>query len=319
MELLKTDIVGYDTILPFLESRIKQPTHIALFGSYGSGKTTLARQFVQSYFAAHDITINTAYSHPDYLMILSAEQDRGIHTVRDSLMDFVRQPATRPGLVRWVIIDDIDTFPELSQQALRRPMEMYRHVCCFCFIGTKQAQLISPIISRCQNIDLPFFDINQYGWDILKNKGVDITKISKSSYMWLCASAYGNIADFAHRAQLLALAQSVEEKVTDKDILEICSVPPYQDFQPFLHSLHGDNIISQITHCIDVWQLGYSYEDILEAIREMITLFGIINPEYAKDYYEWLTYAWSQYCDGRTSLLSLLSSFQLKKIGISAM
>ncbi len=298
---------------------MKQPTHLALFGSHGSGKTTLARNFIESYFASHGIHIDAAQKNPDYLMILSAEQDRGIHTVRDSLMDFVRQPAIRPGVVRWVIIDDIDTFPELSQQALRRPMEMYRHVCCFFFIGTKESQLIPPIISRCQVIDLPFFDINRYGREILRIKGVDVTKISDSSFMWLSASAYGNIADFAHRAELLALAQSCDEATTDKDILQICSVPPYQDFLPFLQSIHNDDIVDQIKKCIGVWQLGYSYEDILEAIREMITLFGILEPTHAKDYYEWLTYAWSQYCEGRTSLLSLLSSFQLKKIGISSL
>jgi DNA polymerase III delta prime subunit len=159
---LTTDIVGYNTIIPFLEARIKQPTHLALFGPHGSGKTILARHFIQSYFASHNIFIDASQRNSEYLMILSAEQDRGIHTVRDSLMDFVRQPATRPGLVRWIIIDDIDTFPELSQQALRRPMEMYRHVCCFFFIGTKESQLIPPILSRCQIIELPFFDINTY-------------------------------------------------------------------------------------------------------------------------------------------------------------
>lgn len=315
---LKTNIVGYDSIFPFLEARIKQPTHLALFGSYGSGKTTLARDFIKSYFNLHNININIANKSSEYLMILSAEQDRGIHTVRDTLMDFVRQPALKPGIVRWVIIDDIDTFPELSQQALRRPMEMYRHVCCFLFIGNKESQLIPPILSRCQVIDLPFFNINHYGYDILRNNNVDISKISESSYLWLCASSYGNIADFSHRAKLLSIAQQSNKASTEKEILQICSVPPYQDFQPFLYSLHSDDIIEQIKHCISVWQLGYSYEDILEAIREMITLFGILQPEHAKDYYEWLTYAWSQYCEGRTSLLSLLSSFQLKKIGISS-
>lgn len=315
---LKTNIVGYDSIFPFLESRIVQPTHLALFGSYGSGKTTLSRDFIKSYFQLNNININITNKSSEYLMILSAEQDRGIHTVRDTLMDFVRQPALKPGIVRWVIIDDIDTFPELSQQALRRPMEMYRHVCCFFFIGNKESQLIPPILSRCQVIDLPFFNINVYGHNILKNNNVDVSKISESSYLWLCASAYGNIADFSHRAKLLAIAQKSNKASTEKDILQICSVPPYQDFQPFLHSLHSGDIIEQIKQCISVWQLGYSYEDILEAIREMITLFGILQPEHAKDYYEWLTYAWSQYCEGRTSLLSLLSSFQLKKIGISS-
>lgn len=314
---LNTNIVGYDSIFPFLEARIKQPTHLALFGSYGSGKTTLARDFIRSYFKYNNININVTNKTSEFLMILSAEQDRGIHTVRDTLMDFVRQPASKPGIVRWVIIDDIDTFPELSQQALRRPMEMYRHVCCFLFIGTKESQLIPPILSRCQVIDVPFFNINVYGYDILKNNNVDISQISESSYLWLCASAYGNIADFAHRAKLLSIAQKSNQASTEKDILQICSVPPYQDFQPFLYSLHSDDIIEQIKHCISIWQLGYSYEDILESIREMITLFGILQPEHAKDYYEWLTYAWSQYCEGRTSLLSLLSSFQLKKIGIS--
>ena len=83
---------------------------------------------------------------------LRSDVDRGIKTIREKLADFTRGAPKKRGILRWVIIDDADTLPEVSQQALRRPMEQYAHLTCFLFIAKNMECLIHALQSRCQPV-----------------------------------------------------------------------------------------------------------------------------------------------------------------------
>jgi hypothetical protein len=69
-------------------------------------------------------------------------------------------------LWRWVVIDDVDTFPQISQQALRRPMETHSHITRFLFVGSSTEDLIPALRSRCIHVTLepidPYVYRNQF-------------------------------------------------------------------------------------------------------------------------------------------------------------
>ena len=85
----------------------------------------------------------------DSILWLSSEKDRGIHTIRDKVNDFCKRTHAKPNTLRWIIVDDADTLPLISQQALRRPMETYAHLTKFIFAGRHATHLIEPLRSRC--------------------------------------------------------------------------------------------------------------------------------------------------------------------------
>ena len=160
------ELFGYESVEQELQKFITKPGHIFLLGSAGSGKTTIIRNFLAKYFAHHYGSMDKKAMDTD-VFYMNSHQDRGIHTVRNVLLDYVRQPTCKPGTVRWIIIDHLESFPELSQQALRRPMELYSHVACFIFIGTSRAHIIPPLLSRCKNITLPDIQLElnfTFGW-----------------------------------------------------------------------------------------------------------------------------------------------------------
>jgi ABC-type transport system involved in cytochrome bd biosynthesis fused ATPase/permease subunit len=127
-----------------LEARKK----IALVGKSGSGKTTLAKEFINIYALQHNVDPNDS----ELFLWLESNVDRGIHTIRAKLADFTRGACKVPGVRRWIIIDDADTLPEVSQQALRRPMEQYAYLTCFLFIAKNTDCLIHALQSRCQPV-----------------------------------------------------------------------------------------------------------------------------------------------------------------------
>ena len=122
-----TSLVGQDSVWKECTKQFSSPSHIFLTGTAGCGKTTMVRELFQMY--ARERGRSTPYlwgvDSIDECMILGPDQDRGIQTIRGQVSMFIRQMSLGMGNHRWIIVDDVDTFPQISQQALRRPMESY--------------------------------------------------------------------------------------------------------------------------------------------------------------------------------------------------
>jgi hypothetical protein len=303
-----TTLLGYDNIWKQLCTFFTVPNHFCITGIPGCGKTTAVNEFITNYYAHHGLNINVK-STPEWIFFLNGDQDRGIHRVRESLLDFVRQPTKKKGVVRWVVVDDMDTFPELSQQALRRPMELYRHVTCFIFVGNHINTLIPPLQSRCKHLVVDTIILEEIGPELLRRAGVDSAKLSPKVLSWFAASSYGNIAEYCHHAALIAaVMKHSNEPLTDKICSELCSVPPYMDYLPFVQAFFKRDLPATVSHLTRLWFKGFSFEDILESTQHTIGFFGVPSMEEGSLVTRWLIESWSAYCQGATSYASLYSS-----------
>lgn len=136
-------------------------------------------------------------------------------------------------IYRWVIVDDVDTFPQISQQALRRPMEAYSHITRFLFIGTSYEDLIPALRSRC--IHLTMDPVNPYAYQDEFLKVVKMPdSISKAftddMWSWIMNITNSNISS------LIRLLKLIKDSVENGSILSLkliqvlCSTPFYMDF-----------------------------------------------------------------------------------------
>ena len=123
---LASKLLGQEESIELLNKVIADPPHLFFSGPYGCGKTTLMREFLAAYFRLKGLTPSA-----ESVLWLSSEQDRGIHCVRQSVAEFVRHSSATPGVYRWIVVDDADSLPIISQQALRRPMETHSHTTRF--------------------------------------------------------------------------------------------------------------------------------------------------------------------------------------------
>jgi hypothetical protein len=301
----KTSLFGYDKLWSQVKLFYENPTHYCIAGIPGCGKTTFVKEFLESYYKYKGVTDPLS----EWVFFLNGDQDRGIHRVRESLLDFVRQPTKRSNVIRWVIVDDMDTFPELSQQALRRPMELYKHVTCFIFIGNHFSSLIPPLQSRCKFMPVDIIQIETIGKHLLQRAGIDLTRLSEKTLSWFAASSYGNIAEYCHHAKLIsAYIKYMNEPLTDRICTELCSVPPYQDYLPFIQSFAANDLPAATKHLTSLWFKGFSFEDILECTQQTLTFFGIPSITNASLVIRWLIHSWAAYCQGCTSYYSLYTA-----------
>ena len=163
-----TNLVGQESVWQECLHQFHLPSHIFITGSPGCGKTTLMRELLQEYARQKKRPKSHRWGleSTDECLLLGPEHDRGIQTIRGQVSMFIRQMSVGEEIFRWVVIDDVDTFPHISQQALRRPMETYSHITRFLFIGTSEEDLIPALRSRCIHISMnvvsPFFHKNDF-------------------------------------------------------------------------------------------------------------------------------------------------------------
>jgi DNA polymerase III delta prime subunit len=295
---METSIVSQDEAKMICQQALHRPIHLFFFGFHGLGKTTMAFDFFDSYAKLHGIEPRD----PDFFLLLTADQDRGIHTIRAKLADFVRGSVKKPGVIRWVLIDDADTLPEVSQQALRRPMEQYAHLTCFLFIANSSECLIHALQSRCQPVRFIPVSIMQnidIFLDRLKYKIKD-----ESVRSWLGAAALSSVAEFNRMAEVLQWISP--ENPTVQDAKEICSTHDYDKIIPLVRAVcfyDPENLYEYLGY---LWQNGMSFEDILHAVQQTADLYFVLPSEAQERLYRFLVTGWSYHAQSRCSFLDLL-------------
>ncbi len=272
------------------------------YGLHGLGKTTLALDFFDSYAAKHQISPRD----PDYFLLLTAEQDRGIHTVRAKLADFTRGMCKKPGVVRWVLIDDADTLPEVSQQALRRPMEQYAHLTCFLFIARSSECLIHALQSRCQPVRFIPVPIMLHIDTLLQRLNYDIQDQGVKN--WLGAASLSSVAEFNRMAQVLQWI--APDSPTIQDAKEICSTHDYDKIIPLVKAIVYNEPTNLYEMLAFLWQNGMSFEDILHAVQQTADLYFVLTSECQERLYKFLVTGWAYHAQSRGSFLDLLCCSQ---------
>lgn len=305
-------LFGYDDVMKDMNRFLIKPSHIYLLGPSGSGKTTLIRNFLHLYFTHHYGSDAASMMATDVFM-MNSNQDRGIHTVRNVLLDYVRQPTCKPGTVRWIIIDHMESFPELSQQALRRPMELHSHVACFIFIGTSKQHIIPPLLSRCKLIELPDIQLEYISAQIMKKYDATPDKIPDKSVIWLITHSIGNIREFCQYVQLIVKYMNTYKYILNDDkkhdiILEICSIPSFEIYMPFIQAILKQDKIETFRNITRLWMLGESFEDVFETVKRMTDMIGFTSFDEGNKIYSFLMKGWVQYSQGYTTYRSLLTT-----------
>jgi replication factor C subunit 2/4 len=263
-------LISQDHICHFLRNHMDSPPHLMFFGPPGCGKTSMARAFIHAYLTKHGVP---PAEHKDYILLLNSVDDRGIGTVRGQLTEFVRRTRRYPAAKAWVWMDDADSVPIVSQQALRRILEIYEPYARFLFVAAGPEPFIEPLQSRC--VMLQFLPVNLFQFkEHFKSKAIHV---SEEADTWMTTMALGN-------ARLYKLYQQVLEAsglttVTAADVQAIVNAPPVKMLQDLgTAALAGDRV--QTLQCLlDLWSAGYCFEDIIYLMEIICKIYNFFSPE----------------------------------------
>ena len=296
-----------DAIVAQLEDCIEDPPHLFLVGFPGTGKTTLAKEFISAYFRRNNISKE---EEKDYCYEISSHQDRGIHTFRQILNDHVRWIAPRKGVYRWIIIDDCDTLPAISQQALRRPMETYNHITRFLFISQNQESLVSPLQSRCHIILIEPSNERSLYDKIIEREGLKKTDLTLEAYDELLSLSICSLMKFQSLIKMLyTLKLSDGTKVIDLNYIRKSFDPHiWGSMKELLVMLINNDCEKAQRQLFRIWELGYSFEDILFELEHTVIVMNIIDHKAWYNIQQFLIKSWIYHSQSRSSILDLMTA-----------
>ena len=303
--MLKTTLVGQSNTVDLLNKVLDDPPHLFLSGGYGSGKTTLLQEFIATYFRNKKMKPNH-----ESILWLSSEQDRGIHCVRQSVAEFVRHTSSTPGVYRWIVVDDADSLPIISQQALRRPMETHSHSTRFIFCSRYANDLIQPLRSRCMHVETntisPIVLINHF-FELYGSKHVAMLPESLPTFMSIVQTP----TQIRNCVRILARHYRDRESysVTNEDVLGLFSAPSFSLCFELLKSFILKDDTKMIGIFIELWKTGISYEDFLHELDSSLDLMEFIPAAAAQEIHELLIRGWMYFAQGKTHTLDMMRLF----------
>ena len=270
-------LICQDHITHFLQNHIDTPPHLMFFGPSGCGKTSMARAFIHAYLTKQGVPEN---EHKNYILLLNSVDDRGIGTIRGHLTEFVRRTRRYPNVKAWVWMDDADSVPVVSQQALRRILEIYEPYTRFLFVAAGPEPFIEPLQSRC--VMLQFLPVNLVFNREFFHKNSKI-KVSADADAWMMSMSLGNARLYKLFYQMLESTGITD--VTAADVQAIVNAPPVKQLEMLGRSVLANDRVGTLKALLNLWSTGYCFEDIVYLMEIVCRIYNFFSPEETQKLY----------------------------------
>jgi len=264
-------IVGQSHIRAFLDKHLDAPPHLMLFGPSGCGKTTLATGFIHAYLNKKGVALK---DHAQYILPLHSVDDRGIGTIRGQLTEFVRRTRLHPGVKAWVFMDDADSVPIVSQQALRRILEIYDGNARFMFVAAGPEPFMEPLQSRCVMLQCMPVNLILHKAGFHKDKSI---VISEEAENWMCSMAMGNARLYKIYHQMLAASGMTA--VSAQDVQALVNAPPVALLESLGRAALKEDRVETLDALLILWSAGYCFEDIIYLLEIVCRIYTFFTPE----------------------------------------
>lgn len=261
-------VLGQDSVVAFLKTRLHDPPHLLLWGPTGVGKTMLANAWITEQLVAQGV--KKPADQAAMTLRLSSADDRGITAIRQRLTEFVQRVRPVPNTQAWVMIDDADNLSPVTQQALRRTLELHAHQTRFCFIAQSPEHFIEPIQSRCVILHCGPVALHEHLPALLTREGVSVADDAVDLIAALCLNN-------ARQATLICRAVRAMRPagpVSAETIQLLVNAPPVSLLLRLQEAIIARNIGGVTEGVLALWSKGYSFEDCIAMLEMVVRVYN---------------------------------------------
>jgi len=285
-------LFGQDALIKTIRDSYTNLPHFFITGPAGCGKTTFLETCIHMFKTEAPFQVES-------VMYLSSEKDRGIHTIRDKVNDYCKRGHAKPNCLRFIVIDDADALPLISQQALRRPMETFSHLTRFLFASRSVSHMIEPLRSRCCSIEIePISPVDVFP-RFVEVYGIQNITI-ESPLFDFCIRHFTSIHDMKCILKLFkayTLDGTSNEEAIDKLRPLIPSSTVY--INKLITALYTKKYIDIRDNLTSLYLKGYVLDDILLGIERAISIFPSTNPENRYSILQFVMFGWISIQQGK--------------------
>lgn len=246
--------------------------NLLFVGNNGTGKTTLLNCLIREYYG---LTKEQSFPENNILFINNLKE-QGIQYFRNEMKTFCQSHSIIYGKKKLVVIDDIDSINEHSQQVFRNYIDKYSRNIHFISVCSNVQKVIESLQSRLHIIQLTVPNSEQIQGllnRIVSNENIQIDEESKQHLLLASRGSIRVMLNYLEKMYIYG-------KTIDIEVCKnICSNISYQLFETYVKHLKQGEITDAISLLFLLHEQGYSVIDILDYFFFFIKQTTLLDEE----------------------------------------
>jgi len=251
------DFNSNDDVIKILNTLIVMNNlNILLVGNPSSGKTSLLNTIIKEYYYG--------ISEKDYsnnILYINSLKEQGINYYRTDVKTFCQTSSMVKDKKKIIILDDIDTINEQSQQVFRNFIDKYSHNVQFVSSCNNIQKVIESLQSRLNIIKLKSFERETLINILNKIKTTEKITIDKDAEEFILNISNNTIKILVNYMEKFKL---LEENITINYANQLCCNISFVIFEEYTKLIKQKNIEKSIKLIYEIYDKGYSVMDIID-------------------------------------------------------
>ena len=231
--------------------------NLLIVGNACSGKTSLIYAIIREYYRMNETAVFPEHN----IMFINNLKEQGIQFFRTEMRTFCQSSSNIPGKKKIIVVDDIDTINEQSQQVFRNYIDKYSKNIHFISVCSNIQKVNESLQSRLHILKIN--QVNRANLEttmaiIVEKEGLIIDADAKEFIL--------NISDNSIRVLINHLEKIyILGKPVNMDLVhKLCSNISYVQFDNYIGKLRSRDLNGAIKILYEIYDYGYSVIDILD-------------------------------------------------------
>jgi len=248
--------------------------NILFVGDTNSGKTSFIYAIIREYYGiANDNPLPE-----NNIMFINNLKEQGINFFRTEMKTFCRSHSSIYGKKKMILIDDMDSINEQSQQVFRNYIDKYKRNVNFIFTCANTQKIIESIQSRIHILYIKSLNRSQIHAitdRIIENESINIDEPAKEYILRISDDVIRNVINNLEKVYIYSLGKT--ESVSIEICKQLCSNISLQQFEAYIESFHEGDISKSIKILYNIHDYGYSVIDILNYFFIFIKVTDLLD------------------------------------------
>jgi DNA polymerase III delta prime subunit len=231
--------------------------NLLIVGNTCSGKTSLIYAIIREYYGMNEKAVFPEHN----IMFINNLKEQGIQFFRTEMKTFCQSSSNFPGKKKIIVVDDIDTINEQSQQVFRNYIDKYSKNIHFISVCTNIQKVNESLQSRLHILKIN--QVNRTNLEttmakIVEKEGLIIDTEAKEFLLNISDNSIRILIN--HLEKIYILNQPINMELVHK----LCSNISYVQFDNYISKLRTHDLNGAIAILYEIYEYGYSVIDILD-------------------------------------------------------